>query len=628
MHSTALSYPVAGPHALPPLPTALGEARPAAPASDAWAREDDGHRSCDGLAVSLRLALDRVALPLARAAAVFVQREAWRPFGYARLSDHTRERFGRSSRWLSDLAGLGAALERLPRLEEALSGEDGGAPLGRVAAMLIGRIADQETLRDWIDAARRMTVRQLRQRVRAARAGVDGIASDAIEEPADAVIVKVEVPGAVAATFEETLELYRVVEGGEAPVSEFVEALVAESIAGGAAASGTGAETRGIRHGVPRGRIEEALARSTCGWSGLRRDLQRSQPAEMAMASLQALEDMAQRAGTGGPLDLDAQIRQLIALEDQLELRLGQILAHMADRGAWGRLRFDGAGHYAEERLGLSRTGARQRLRAARALRGLPRLREAYESGALGLEATLQIVRILERSRPDQQTQGLWIERARETTVKRLKDEARSFLRSRLVAPDHEPPRPLDDAAWHASLERRAGLARERAAAWTATLTHRSRTDVFLSFRLEADLAGAFVGCIEAARRRIEVESDSCRRLPAWMGLLAMLRGFLETWDTASGRHRSRDAIYERDGYRCMAPGCSSRRTLEDHHVLYRSRGGGHGDGNRICLCRFHHHRGEHGGLASCRGEAPLGITWRLGIGGMAVRYRNERRLS
>ena len=60
---------------------------------------------------------------------------------------------------------------------------------------------------------------------------------------------------------------------------------------------------------------------------------------------------------------------------------------------------------------------------------------------------------------------------------------------------------------------------------------------------------------------------------------------------------------------------------------MYRSRGGGDEPSNRTVLCRFHHQRGEHGGLAACAGRAPLGIVWRLGRGGVGGRFLNERRL-
>jgi hypothetical protein len=119
--------------------------------------------------------------------------------------------------------------------------------------------------------------------------------------------------------------------------------------------------------------------------------------------------------------------------------------------------------------------------------------------------------------------------------------------------------------------------------------------------------------------------------VPSWVGLLSILEEFVCTWDapTRAGPKRAAvaDAIYVRDGWRCTAPGCTSRRNLEDHHLVYRSRGGDDGPANRTCLCRFHHQRGEHGGLASCAGTAPLGIVWRLGRPEVAQAYQNERRL-
>jgi hypothetical protein len=116
------------------------------------------------------------------------------------------------------------------------------------------------------------------------------------------------------------------------------------------------------------------------------------------------------------------------------------------------------------------------------------------------------------------------------------------------------------------------------------------------------------------------------RSVPTWVGLLALLEDFAATWDTdEAAPERRDDRIFIRDGWRCAAPGCSSRRNLEDHHVVYRSRGGSDYLVNRVTLCRFHHQRGEHGGLMSVRGKAPLGLTWRLGRADVAVVYRAER---
>src|SRR5204863_8106113 len=89
--------------------------------------------------------------------------------------------------------------------------------------------------------------------------------------------------------------------------------------------------------------------------------------------------------------------------------------------------------------------------------------------------------------------------------------------------------------------------------------------------------------------------------IPAWAGLLALIEDYVTTWDDPNlSPKRAGDAVYIRDGWRCTAPGCTSRRNLEEHHVVYRSRGGSDDLSNRICLCRLHHQSGEHGGLASC----------------------------
>jgi 5-methylcytosine-specific restriction endonuclease McrA len=121
--------------------------------------------------------------------------------------------------------------------------------------------------------------------------------------------------------------------------------------------------------------------------------------------------------------------------------------------------------------------------------------------------------------------------------------------------------------------------------------------------------------------------------VPAWVGLLALLEDFVLTWDPEKRGadtgipKRPGDPVYARSGWRCAAPGCTSRKNLDDHHVVYRSRRGSDALANRACLCRFHHQRGEHGELASCRGKAPLGILWRLGRKELAVWYCNERRV-
>ena len=244
---------------------------------------------------------------------------------------------------------------------------------------------------------------------------------------------------------------------------------------------------------------------------------------------------------------------------------------------------------------------------------------------------------------------------ARLATIKRMRDEARAWGRSGGAA-DAAVPR--DDAAWHASLRREPGRSIARVAMLGARAAEAIRPvpDVFLRLRLPSRLAAELLATIDAAHRRLATLADSvpwdepwpdpdppaslrvareysirCRRAPAWVGLLALLEEVVAIWDArdagGSGRASHDGSVYIRDGWRCTAPGCTSRRNLEDHHVVYRARGGGDDLSNRICLCRFHHQRGEHGGLALCRGVAPLGLVWRLGRDGRGGRFQNEKKL-
>jgi hypothetical protein len=630
-------------------------------------------RQADELALSLRSALERIAIPLGRAATEFARQESWCAFGFARLEDHARERFRRSGRWVKDCASLGRALGSLPLLGEALTGEDGGRPIGRVAALLVSRVASADSLGAWVDLARKVSLRDLRDAVRAARAvGSEWPAGNELDAEArpraassdvhlgetDALsnrsLVRIPVPAPLLAAFDETVDLYRSVEGTEATVTSFVEALVGEASAG---ADLPDTERSPMHLSPDTVVVESALARSTDNW----RDLPASSPGSWSLAlagfSLARFHEVEQAAGSGGPADLDGQIRALIALEDDLQSRLGRVLAEMAERGAWPRLRFAGVGHYAEDRLGVSRTTAEDRVRAVRALRSFPLLRSAYEQGRIGLEATLLITRILGRGPVEAAVERAWLLRAEEATVKRLRDEARA-LRRRGSGRASEQSVPLDDPDWHASLRREPGTARGRVGRFGMEAAERPSPDVFLRLRLPHDLAGDFLATIEASRSRLSVMVDSVpwdepwpdvhatpsvlaartfsvgsRRLPAWVGLLALLEDFVLTWDpVAQGRERAilkrpSDPVYARSGWRCTAPGCTSRKNLEDHHIVYRSHQGCDEMSNRTCLCRFHHERGEHGQLASCSGEAPLNILWRLGRKDVGVWFRNERRV-
>src|SRR2546425_250956 len=283
----------------------------------------------DRLALSLRGALDRLAPLLARAATAFVRR-----------------------------AGVG-------RARRAGWGWPPGAdPDG-------GGVDESPTGPAESDAA--------------ARGDLDSDAPG--DDPADRSLVRIPVPAPLVAAFDEGVDLYRAVEGTQASVTSFVEALVAEALAGASLpeppesfAVGSLPEPpddsasdparpdstpsalffgdfdrTALRRGPDITRVEAAFARATENWNHLPRSSPGSWALHLAGAGLARLDDLSRTAGSGGPADLDAQIRELLALEDDLERRLGRLLAEMAERGAPPPPPFGGAGHYAPAPLRPSR---------------------------------------------------------------------------------------------------------------------------------------------------------------------------------------------------------------------------------------------------------------------------------
>ena len=297
-------------------------------------------------------------------------------------------------------------------------------------------------------------------------------------------------------------------------------------------------------------------------------------------------------------------------------------------------------------------TTAWRRASIVRRLRGLSEVRRAYLEGTIGIEAADVIRRALggpadiASSRSGSPAPHL----DAQATLRRGADCVETTSPRGTAGDSREPCR------WHRSLRRipGRGLAAVIGAGCRvldAVTASSSNPDVFLRLglppehrpwtsKLRSNSKGApwrsrpsistKLRCNSRARARHSLRIASALRekfagVPAWVGLLALLEEYVFTWDVSP--HRAGEATYERAGYRCEAPGCTSRRNLEMHHIVYRSRGGRSTSDNLVCLCRMHHQQGEHGGQARCRGRAPLGVVWRLGVPNLATWFRNEMRL-
>jgi len=136
--------------------------------------------------------------------------------------------------------------------------------------------------------------------------------------------------------------------------------------------------------------------------------------------------------------------------------------------------------------------------------------------------------------------------------------------------------------------------------------------DTCLFFHAPQSVARLFLSVLCTVRRRIEAQTG---RLPTeGEGFEAMLDHVIDVWGGYGRRLPAAHRVFERDGWRCTVPGCSSLANLHDHHIVYRSAGGSDDLLNRTTLCAWHHLRGVHGGVVRCVGKAPSDLRFELGV--------------
>ena len=643
---------------------------------------------------SLRRCREQLTPSLARAAAAYRKVKGWKFFADSTLTDHAREQLDMTERSFQDLAAIGDGLQDLPELEVALTGrgtavDDPTAlqPLGRTKAAALARVATPETFGAWAALARSTTWRAFAKAVQAAKAagsplplskdgGGDpaggGIADEAREpsdledDVADAREIRIGLPEGMKIAFDEVHDLHQAVCGANVPRRDFVEALVAEALAGDRPVdleARAGMLGVGLRRGKSLASVEDSLAALAGNWRDLDQrnrstiegagsltgangllDEECRELVATAQAACERIRALTREAGTGGPAELNRQLRGLLSLEKPIDRALTRLLGWLSRHRSCGENLFRDIGHYGAERIGMRPRDAQLRAFIDRRLRRLPILREAFYAGRLGLEAAAVLCRILHPGPVKPEIERAWLEHALKSTVRRLRDEARTCTRSEAaVRLGEDPPLPPGDEAWFRSLARFPGTTKRRLTrlvddhgpSWPSVLNDT------MTLRLPAETADRFVAAVEdrrrhapgglasapAASRLAKTFSDEGEVVPAWVGLLALLEDYVGVWDDPALQPRRRyGRIYAMWGWRCAAPGCTRRCTIESHHLHYLSHCGPDIPSNLLPLCAFHHRQGEHGFLASCSGKAPLGVSWSLGHPSVKRHFRNDTR--
>jgi hypothetical protein len=251
---------------------------------------------------------------------------------------------------------------------------------------------------------------------------------------------------------------------------------------------------------------------------------------------------------------------------------------------------FPSASRYASDRLGMSGRKARALVHLERKTASVPALADAYRAGEISWVRTLALLPVIDEAHAEE-----WVERAKTVTVRRLVDEVDWAVEMRDTITPFLSIAPPPEGATLVWPERQM-CARPDGS------DPRPAIDSEVVFGGPASVV---------ALLRVAVSAFAKPWEPPWRGLERLLDHVHDEW---SRQPRHRDPVFARERWRCAVPGCSSRRNLHDHHIVFRSRGGENDRDNRVAVCAWHHLRGLHGGVVGAAGKAPDEIRWQLGV--------------
>ena len=323
------------------------------------------------------------------------------------------------------------------------------------------------------------------------------------------------------------------------------------------------------------------------------------------------------------------------------EARLLTLIGEFDRREAWGGPGMLSCAHWLSWRVGMGLKAAHERVRVARALRGLPLVAAAFSEGRLSWTKVRAITRVAAA-----EDEATWVELATNATGPQLERLVRGVRRA--LKPDEDAVDP-DQAAWRdrtrvsydedGTLVISTRLPAEEGAVVLAALgqaraaiDHERRRATESSAEdspPSATLAEGLVHMAQLALARMAVEPPEAvrrgrSRLTAYIDprsgwgrlpdgeflppeVMHALADQLPGQDTLRplsaedltrhdlGRTRRlpslvlRELVGTLDGERCRFPGCTRHRKLQAHHVLSWEWNGPTNLANLLLLCSRHH---------------------------------------
>jgi hypothetical protein len=377
----------------------------------------------------------------------------------------------------------------------------------------------------------------------------------------------------VQAKFHRVRQVARRVTGEALPTWACMEAVAAEVLSALPDAAGETSEDEGP-HPAP------VRVANACATEGLPSDLSGVAFSPAATEIPPHVRALLTGLESADAFELDARLRQAVALEQRIDAEMAPLLRASPHLGA---------------AFGVSPRKLRALVRLDRVGDRCPALREAFQEARLSWVQANALVGLLSLPETAPFRAG-WVTWAERVTVRRLHQDVDAALEA---AARGEPPCPPDDPIC-SSWQTRAQDTGEEETPGAADETTR--------FFFSAPIEGARLlrAVVSSVRRRLE-----CSEGAAWGW---MFDHALESWGTNDPRVRREHRVFARDGWRCTVPGCTSYRNLHDHHIVFRSVGGDDELANRTTLCAYHHLRGVHARRVRVIGSAPGGLRFELGL--------------
>jgi hypothetical protein len=291
---------------------------------------------------------------------------------------------------------------------------------------------------------------------------------------------------------------------------------------------------------------------------------QKNDPVSKAVqAHLDALQLINGDPVTNNVLGLDSLAKRLVVRRNLFSEPLGRALFIMSAEELWHTLGFRSFAEYCEERLGISLSTARERIRLERRMKLLPPLRKVLKSGRLTYTKVVEISRHANSG-------NVWelIREAESTTYQQTKEKADKEEKQR---------------------QRERG---ER------------------KLRGPARAMQAVAEAVEKYRQKFALKGEEVSEGTAWSEIN---RWFFLRYEKpirrCDWRKKWEREVFLRYGGLCAVPGCT-REAVHKHHIVFQENDGPDVPANCAGLCWCHHKRCLHRGLLVLRGRGGEHLTW------------------